>query len=143
MPISWLKDKKKMMTSNKFCCGPHRIKGPSGTWELGDLIGAKVRIKSMPVHNYFGPSRRATIGTCTIAGIRFQVSLDGKAVTVIDLAEVPGDVYAWKDLEIISLAGGKKPGDIKREPIVCKDLIVGEFNVGSGGNTKTTKFGCA
>ena len=84
---------------SRFGCN-RRVKDPSGSWEYSQLLGAKVRVKSMPVSNFFC---NMSFDILTIDNIYFRISLDGKAITVIELAEMPGKVFTWRDLEIIEL----------------------------------------
>lgn len=83
------------MTSN---CGCNRVKGPSGMWGYYQLIGAKVYIKSMPVSNFFNCQNAGDV--FTIKDVFFRITLDGKAITVIELEELPGKVFTLKDLMI-------------------------------------------
>lgn len=82
-------------------CDCYRRIDPSGLWNPEELIGAKVRVRSLPVSSFFG--RFESDREYTIGEIWFRVSVDGKALTVIILKEVPGIEVTWKDLEIIEL----------------------------------------
>lgn len=83
-------------------CKTKRIVGPSGIWEYSQLIGAKVRVNSMPISNFFGCFSGVN-DLLTIKDIYFRISLDGKTITVIELVEYPGKIFTWKDLEIVEL----------------------------------------
>lgn len=83
-------------------CKNKRIVGPSGIWEYEQLVGAKVRVKSMPVSNFFGCFSGVN-DLLTIKDIYFRISLDGKTVSVIELTEYPGKIFTWKDLEVVEL----------------------------------------
>lgn len=83
-------------------CKTKRIVGPSGIWEYSQMIGAKVKVKSMPVSNFFGCFSGVN-ELLTIKDVYFRISLDGKTITVIELVEYPGKIFTWKDLEIVEL----------------------------------------
>lgn len=87
-------------------CSRRRIKSPNGTWGYQSLIGGQVRVRSTAVTNFFGSVSAGE--TCTIKDIYFQISLDGKAITIIELAEFPGKFFTWKDLEVIEVGEGQK-----------------------------------
>lgn len=87
------------MNSN---CKNKRIIGPSGNWDYYQVIGAKVRIQSLPVSNFFG-CMNSTTDFYTISDIYFRISLDGKTITVIELEEYPGRFFTWKDLEVVEI----------------------------------------
>jgi len=80
-------------------CGCKRDIDPAGIWDYKNLIGAKVRIKSMPMSNF----HRGVFGDCTIEDIYFRISIDGKVITVIRLKEYPDLFFTWKDLEVLSV----------------------------------------
>ena len=125
-----------------------RVSYPNGTWDVNDLIGAKVRIMSMPVSNFSQLTN--TGGEKTIEKVEFQVSIDGKAFTVITLKEVPGHVFTWKDLMITRVAnsGGIIKGRaLSSDCHLADDFLAGEGDKGSansGGEEEKNKFkfGC-
>ncbi len=80
-------------------CGCKRDIDPAGIWDYKNLIGAKVRVKSMPMSNF----HRGVFGDCTIEDIYFRISIDGKVITVIRLKEYPDLFFTWKDLEVLSV----------------------------------------
>lgn len=80
-------------------CGCKRDIDPAGIWDYKNLIGAKVRVKSMPMSNF----HRGVFGDCTIEDIYFRISIDGKVITVIRLKEHPDLFFTWKDLEVLSV----------------------------------------
>lgn len=80
-------------------CGCKRDIDPAGIWDYKNLIGAKVRVKSMPMSNF----HRGVFGDCTIEDIYFRISIDGKVITVIRLKEYPELFFTWKDLEVLSV----------------------------------------
>ena len=88
-----------MYSSN---CKNNRITSPSGIWEYEQLIGAKVRVCSMPISNFFNCFSGGN-ELLTIKDIYIRISLDGKAITVIELVEYPGKIFTWKDLEVVEL----------------------------------------
>ena len=98
-------------------CGCSRIKNPSGVWEYSQMIGAKVYIKSMPVSNFFNCQNAGNL--FTIKNIYFRITTDGKAITVVELSEIPGKVFTLKDIMISELVN-----PIKVRPI-CGAFIVG------------------
>lgn len=89
-------------------CKNSRIVGPSGIWEYEQLIGAKVKVNSLPISNFFGCFSGRCKDLLTIKDIYIRISLDGKAITVIELVEYPGKIFTWKDLEIIELGISSK-----------------------------------
>ena len=78
-------------------CGCKRDIDPAGIWDYSNMIGAKVRVKSMPISNF----RSGVFGDCTISEIYLRVSIDGKAITIIRLKEYPDLFFTWKDLEVV------------------------------------------
>lgn len=97
-------------------CGCKRDMDPAGIWDYQNMIGAQVKVKSMPVSNF--SSGIMASDTYTIGDIYFRVSLDGKTITVIRIKELPDLFFTWKDLEIIktltysnALTGATKVGN--------------------------------
>lgn len=88
-------------------CANKRIVGPSGIWEYEQLLGAKVKLKSLPVSNFFG-CMCSDSDTLTIKDIYFRISLDGKTITVLELAEYPGKIFTWKDVEVVDISSTAK-----------------------------------
>lgn len=86
-------------------CSCKRYTCPDGIWDRSDLIGAHVRIQSMPASNFsvFQDADKL----CTISEIYFRVTLDGKTTTIIKLEEYPNLKFTWKDLEIVELLNNK------------------------------------
>lgn len=87
------------MSSN---CKNMRIVGPSGNWDYYQLIGAKVRISSLPISNFFN-CINSTTDLYTIKDIYFRISIDGKTITIIELEEYPDKFFTWKDLEVVEI----------------------------------------
>lgn len=83
-------------------CKNLRVVGPCGNWNYYQLIGAKVRISSLPISNFFKCFSSNT-DYFTIKDIYFRISLDGKTITIIELEEYPDKFFTWKDLEIIEI----------------------------------------
>ena len=81
----------------KTNCDYKRIIGPSGIWKLEDLIGATVKISSMPISNMRTIAIDSSQGF-TVEYIDFRVSLDGKAITVVKLKRLEDLVFTLKDL---------------------------------------------
>jgi hypothetical protein len=80
-------------------CGCKRDMDPAGIWDFQNMIGAQVKVKSMPISNF--SSGIMASDTYTIGDIYFRVSLDGKTITIIRLRELPDLFFTWKDLEVI------------------------------------------
>lgn len=97
-------------------CGCKRDTDPAGIWDYWNFLGAKVKIKSVPISNF---SNKLPVGECTIIDVYFRVSLDGKAITVVRLAECPDLFFTLKDIEILRT---------KNMP----QSICGEFKCGTG-----------
>ena len=96
-------------------CRTKRIVGPYGTWDKEDLIGSHVSIASLPVSNFVGGFDNEA--TYTIKDIYFRISNDGKTITVIELLELPGMFFTWKDLHVRGIVVKKKedPSDGNEE----------------------------
>lgn len=130
-----------------------RVKQPNGTWGYQSMVGAKVKVKSTAVTNFF--STFLASDTCTISDIYFQVSLDGKCITVIELAEQPGKFFTWKDLEIVELvnenlsdaicnffvAGDSICGrNVSHEPTWLEDIKGGIAIIDKDGNVIVNRY---
>ena len=72
---------------------------PAGIWDFQNMIGAQVKVKSMPISNFSSGIMASNI--YTIDNIYFRVSLDGKTITIIRLRELPDLFFTWKDLEVV------------------------------------------
>ena len=92
------------------CCECNFI---NGTWKYEEIIGAKVRVRSLPVANRFSGISGSTI--YTIEDIIFQVSDDGKTIVIVKLAGTDC-LFTFKDLEVISLKPLKK--------VVCSETTI-------------------
>lgn len=84
-------------------CGCKRDMDPAGVWDFQNMIGAQVKVKSMPVSNFSSGIMASDI--YTIEDIYFRVSLDGKTITIIRLRELPDLFFTWKDLEVLRTMG--------------------------------------
>ena len=82
-------------------CKAKRLVGPYGSWSREELIGAHVRISSMPVSNFAGGFDCHQ--TFTIKDIIFRINTEGKTITVIILDQYPDYFFTWKDLEVIGI----------------------------------------
>ena len=79
------------------CCECNFV---NGTWKYEDIIGAKVRVRSLPVANRFSGISGNTI--YTIEELIFQISDDGKTIVIVKLKGTDC-LFTFKDLEVISL----------------------------------------
>lgn len=89
------------MTTNN--CKYKRETDPAGVWNYSDLIGATIRIKSLPI-TAFGTIRLTSGDICKIEDIVFRISLDGKTITRIITKEYPDLQLTFKDIEVLKLA---------------------------------------
>lgn len=103
---------------SRFGCNK-RVKDPSGNWDFLQLIGAKVHVKSVSITNFF--CRINSSDLFTIKNIYFRISLDGKAMTIIELAELPDKVFNWRDLEVVELNNK----NIYQDPAQCGMFLCG------------------
>ena len=104
-----------------------RVSNPSGSWTFEQLIDAKVRVKSSSTGNFMSCFNFDSSKLVTIRDIYFRISMDGKAFTVIEIKELPGKVFLWKDLEIVELSN-KPRFDALCGAFTCGCSIVG-YNV--------------
>lgn len=79
--------------SNRYCC-------PDGIWEIDNLVGAKVAIRSTGIGNF---TTCMPSGEFKIKEIYFRVSVDGKAITLVKLEGLDDEFFTFKDLEILSV----------------------------------------
>ena len=82
-------------------CKAKRLVGPYGSWTKEELLGAHVRISSMPVSNFVKGFDCNQI--CTIKDISFRVSNEGKTITIITLDQFPEYTFGWKDIEVVGI----------------------------------------
>lgn len=102
-------------------CKNIRIVDPSGNWEYEQLLGAKVILKSTPISNFFqNCSNVSSNGVHIIKDIYFRVSIDGKAITIIELEDIPDKFFTWRDIEIREL----NPSSIYRP--ICGTFYSGQ-----------------
>lgn len=111
-------------------CSRKRIKDPTGNWGYFSMLGAKVHIKSTPISNFFGTY--CCSDTYVIKDISFQVSLDGKTITVIILDGLEDKFFTWKDLEIVEV------GDAQLKNSQCGEFNCGESICGRGVDHEPT-----
>lgn len=112
-------------------CSRKRIKAPNGTWDYDCMIGAKVRVNSTPITNFFGTFCNSD--EYTIKDIYFQVSLPGKCITIIELEGLEGKFFTWKDLQIIEVNEPKQ-----KYNAVCGEFLCGESICGRGVGKEAT-----
>lgn len=77
-----------------------KITSPSGVWDYSSLLGASVKIKSLPVKFGFA---YAADELYQIENIGFRISRDGKLYTAVRLAGIRDREFVWKDLEVVGL----------------------------------------
>lgn len=124
-------------------CGCLRFADPSGIWDYGQLVGAKVMIKSVSFNTasyknikfdtkttrtYNSTSSIFKVSmdkTFTIKDIYFKCSLDGKVITLIELEDCPGCVFTWKDLELIDIP---YKSDAICGSVICGKALCGQLN---------------
>jgi hypothetical protein len=82
-------------------CKAKRLVGPYGSWTREELLGAHVKISSMPVSNFVKGFDCNQI--CTIKDISFRVSNEGKTITIIVLDQFPEYTFGWKDIEVVGI----------------------------------------
>ena len=101
------------------------IKNPSGSWNYEQMIGAKVRVKSVGVNNLFSCLNSQDLST--IKDIIFRISMDGKVIPMVELSEYPNKVFIWRDLEVVELSNTYKYDSICGA-FNCSQSVVG-YNV--------------
>lgn len=101
------------------------ICSPSGTWKYFDLMGAKVRLRSLPVSEAFGMMCSGQ-DSYTIEDIMFRIDLSGKGITIVKLKEFPDRVFTFRDLEIVSL------NPQSRTKAICGTFTAGNAITGRG-----------
>lgn len=75
---------------------------PCGIWELKNMIGAKVKIKSVSGWNISGTADEDVL--YTIEAIDFQINQDKLITAIVKLKEKAGKSYIFPDLEICQIA---------------------------------------
>jgi len=102
-----------MLKLNRFIS----MTSPVGTWEPSQLIGARVKIKSMSLRSsLFGFDSDSIY---VISDIGFRMSKLGKAYGIVYLDGFGTKEFVWKDLEILSL-----------DTTLYKKAICGQFCCG-------------
>lgn len=89
-----------------FCGSTHQripVTSPSGNWGIENLIGGKVRIKSVSIWNGLFSGGMDGKKEYTIEEVKFRISLDGKCFTILKLKDVPDRLFTLKDVEIVSV----------------------------------------
>lgn len=77
-----------------------KVTSPSGIWDYANLLGASVKIKSLPVKFGFA---YAADELYEIEDIGFRISRTGQLYTGIRLKGVKNREFVWKDLEVVGL----------------------------------------
>lgn len=89
-----------------FCGSTHQripVTSPSGNWNLENLIGGKVKVKSVSIWNGLFSGGLDSKTEYTIEEVKFRISIDGKCFTVLKLKELPDRLFTLKDVEILSV----------------------------------------
>lgn len=87
----------------KSICNRTRVTDPAGVWDYRNLIGAQVRISSIPVSNLNNIFAFDSTTIHTISDVYFRITTDGKTITIIRLQDMPDCLFTWKDLEVLNL----------------------------------------
>ncbi len=95
-----------------------------GTWSYKDMIGSKVRLKSVSL-SYVGKLRKDSSfrfagAEMTIKDIYYRVNTEGKIIPLFRMEEVCGKLFLGRDLEVLSLS----------EPSSSESRICGKFSTG-------------
>ncbi len=107
----------------KSICNKKRVTDPAGIWDYRNLIGANVRVSSMPFSNLNNIFAFDSTAIHTIEDIYFRVTTDGKTITVIRLKDLPDCIFTWKDLEVLNLS---MPSNAVCGLACCGNTICGE-----------------
>ena len=86
-----------MRKTKRYCC-------PAGIWEIENLVGAKVAIRSVGIGAFNGGSSLVD-GEYKIKNIHFRISTDGKVITMVELEGHEDEPVTFKDLEVLSVVG--------------------------------------
>lgn len=87
----------------KSICDRTRVTDPAGIWDYKNMIGAQVRISSMPVSNLNRLFAFDDTTIHTISDVYFRVTTDGKTITIVRLSDMPDYLFTFKDLEVLNL----------------------------------------
>lgn len=98
-------------------CSRTRISNPNGTWGYSSIVGSKVRLRSTPISNFFGTY--CASDSYTVKDVYFQISLDGKAITELELVGLEGKFFTLKDVQFIEIGTEGKSA--------LKDALCGQF----------------
>lgn len=74
--------------------------GETVVTEVSDVVGSKVRIKSLTMSNAGSWSHKVT-DTFTIKDVKFRIQPDGRCHTLLYLEECPDVVFTIKDLVFV------------------------------------------
>lgn len=108
------------------------VTSPSGLWDYQNLIGASVRIKSLPIKS--GIFNFDSDSTYQIEDIRFRVSRTGRSYASIKLGGIDSREFVWKDLEVIGL---RMP---LWSPAICGKFCAGNAICGYRVNEYNSEF---
>lgn len=86
--------------------GINRLTCPAGIWNIENLIGAKVAIRSTGICNL---SSGWADDDYIIKDIYFRISTDGKTITLVELEGLEGETFTFKDLEVLGVVGEPQP----------------------------------
>lgn len=111
---------------SKFNLNKNIVKNPSGNWNYGHMLGAKVRVRSIGINNLFNCPDSNSLST--VKDIIFRISIDGKVIPLVELYEYPDKVFIWRDLEVVELCNNYKDNDALCGVFNCGKAIVG-YNV--------------
>lgn len=85
------------MTNNCKC---RRITDPAGVWDIDEIIGSKVKVKSTSIVNFIEGFDSEEL--LIVEKVQFRVSVDGKAITILTLEGIDA-TFTLKDLEFIDI----------------------------------------
>ena len=78
------------------------VTDPAGTWGYDNIVGSKVKVKSMSLWNgLFSAIDGSTV--YTVSAVKFRISLDGNCFTIVELSELPDRIFTLKDLEFVTI----------------------------------------
>lgn len=101
-----------------------------GTWSYREMIGAKFRVKSLPLSVggklQKGCGFRYSNMILTLKDVYFRASTDGKVIPLFRMEEVCGRLFLPRDLELLEV--NKIPGITS----ICGEFDCGRVPVGNG-----------
>ena len=111
-------------------CSRTRVSNPNGTWGYSSIIGSKVRLRSTPISNFFGTY--CASDSYTVKDVWFQISLDGKAITVLELIGLEGKFFTLKDVQFVEI--GSNIGGSNLKDALCGQFLGNESICGRNVN---------